>query len=240
MQTVEDKTSQHVRKNQRTKLSKREENFSLNSAEAKRFSKPVSVDGFLSNKECSNILRELDYTLWRPSLAFERQTDGGYQDVMNTTFRVSETAFENWFGNELNLMITKIESRLQEIVAFDPSHLEPWQATSYPRNGHVDFHLDAGYWENDPSGDRVVTFLIYLTTPKKGGSTYFRAFDFDIEAMAGRLVVWNNLFPDGRPDYRMVHSGTPLIQGKKITLVTWVRQRRCRENRLTGASRNRV
>ena len=48
--------------------------------------KPVSLDGFLSNAECQDILRELEFTLWRPSLAYRREPSG-YQNVLNLGFR---------------------------------------------------------------------------------------------------------------------------------------------------------
>jgi len=190
--------------------------------------RPLCLDGFLSNGECSSILRELEFTLWRPSLTYQKQEDGEYRDVLNVPFRVSETAYQEWFSDELNAQLAQIEKRLQTLIDFDSSYLEPWQATSYALNGHFNYHLDAGYWENHFAGDRILTFLIYLTTPKKGGSTHFRALDIDIRAKAGRLVVWNNLFPDGGCDHRMTHSGAPLLEGEKTTLVTWMRQKPCR------------
>jgi hypothetical protein len=187
--------------------------------------RPVCIDAFLSTAECSQILWELQFALWRPSLAYQRQPSGSYQNALNPSFRVSLTAFEQWFTDELKTVITQIESRLQTLFAFEPSHLEEWQATSYAKNGYVDYHLDSGYWEGYFAGERMFTFLIYLTNPTKGGSTHFRALDLDIPGKAGRLVAWHNLFESGTPDHRMIHSGTPLVDGDKTTLVTWVRQK---------------
>lgn len=190
--------------------------------------RPYVLDGFLSNAECSDILRELEFALWRPSLTYQRQNDGQYHDVLNLPFRVSETAFQEWFSSELTDMLERIEKRLQTVVAFELSHLEGWQAISYAPRGHFEYHLDAGYWEGHHAGDRILTFLIYLTTPIKGGSTHFRALEVDVKAKAGRLIIWSNLFLNGFCDHRMIHSGSPLLRGKKTILVTWVRQKSCR------------
>jgi hypothetical protein len=57
--------------------------------------------------------------------------------------------------------------------------------------------LDAGYWDDHYAGDRILTFLLYLRTSLKGGGTYFRALDTYVDARAGRLLVWENLFPNG-------------------------------------------
>lgn len=187
--------------------------------------KPLCRDGFLSLNECAKIIQELEFALWRPSLAFERQTDGRYRNVFNKSFRVSLTAFDYWFSDDLKAMLGDIERRLQSILPFDRAYLEDWQATSYPTRGHVNYHHDSGYWEGYFAGDRQFTFLIYLTTPARGGGTHFRALDTDIQGNAGRLIAWHNLFLDQQVDHRMIHSGVPLLEGEKTTLVTWLRQK---------------
>ena len=110
------------------------------------------------------------------------------------------------------------------LFGVNPDHLEPWQATKYQIGGKFDYHLDAGYWTKHPAGERILTFLIYLTTPQKGGGTRFRALDLYVEANAGRLLVWNNLFSDGNCNHMMIPSFTPLEKGEKITLVSWRRE----------------
>jgi prolyl 4-hydroxylase len=187
--------------------------------------RPFVVDRFLEEQECSEIRKELVFSLWRPSMVREKQEDGAYRDVLSRPVRVSDTAVQQWFSDDVKGALKKIEKRLQQFIPFDPVCLEPWQATNYGSDGFLSYHLDSGYWEDHPAGDRVITFLIYLTTPLKGGGTHFRALDLHIDAVAGRLVIWKNLFPDGRPDHRMLHSGFPLVKGEKIILVTWVRQK---------------
>jgi hypothetical protein len=45
-----------------------------------------------------------------------------------------------------------------------------------------------------------------------------------IRPVQGRLVVWNNLLPDGHCNYAMMHAGLPVKKGVKIILNTWIRQ----------------
>jgi prolyl 4-hydroxylase len=118
-----------------------------------------------------------------------------------------------------------VEDQLARSFELDVADLEWWQATRYPVGGMLGYHLDSGYWDDHYAGDRVATFLLYLTTPLEGGGTHFRALDVLVEAQAGRLLAWNNLFPDGRPNHSMIHAGTPVMAGDKVTLVTWQRQR---------------
>jgi hypothetical protein len=127
---------------------------------------------------------------------YQRQADGSYLNRL-TLFRVSGTAHEEWFSSELKAILRRVEKRLHRLFGADPAHLESWQATNYCRQGKFDYHLDAGYWDDHYAGDRILTFLLYLRTSLKGGGTYFRALDTYVDARAGRLLVWENLFPNG-------------------------------------------
>jgi prolyl 4-hydroxylase len=186
------------------------------------------IDGFLSGEECGNILEELELAPWQPSLTYRKQEDGVYRNELSS-LRVSETAYQDFFTGKLKATMRRIEKRLQKIVELDTSHLEYWQATTYPRKGEFYYHLDSGYWDDHYAGDRRLTFLLYLNTPLKGGGTHFRALDVYVEATAGRLLVWDNLFPSGDCNHRMIHSSVPLLKGKKTTLVTWQRQKKFRD-----------
>ena len=185
------------------------------------------IDHFISEKECSFLLDELSVAFWQPSLTYQKQEDSSYRNVL-TNFRLSETAHQEWFSDDLNELIGIIEQRITSLFPVHAENLEHWQATDYPLNGKFDYHLDAGYWDEHYAGDRIRTFLLYLTTPEDGGGTHFRALDKYIEARAGRLLVWDNLFANGDCSHRMIHSSVPLLKGKKTTLVTWDRQKKYR------------
>jgi len=186
------------------------------------------IDDFITEGECSLLLDELSIAFWQPSLTYQKQEDSSYQNVL-TDFRLSETAHQEWFNEDLNRMISTIDQRIAGHFGVKPRNMEAWQATDYPIGGKFDYHLDAGYWGDHYAGDRILTFLLYLTTPEEGGGTHFRALDKYIEAKAGRLLVWTNLFPNGDCDHRMIHSGVPLLKGRKTTLVSWERQKQFRK-----------
>jgi prolyl 4-hydroxylase len=185
---------------------------------------PVVVDDFISERECERIRTELDFTFWRPSLTYQRQPDDVYRHVLTDT-RVSDTAHQDLFSNDLLGLLAVIEARLSVSFGVEPVLLESWQATRYPIGGKFDYHLDSGYWDDHHAGDRVRTFLIHLATPVAGGGTHFRALDALVDARERRLVVWDDLFPDGSPNHSMIHAGLPVLAGEKLTLVTWQRQR---------------
>jgi prolyl 4-hydroxylase len=189
----------------------------------------LTIDDFLSAEECRWLLYELQFSLWRPSLTYMQQENGVRRDVLSP-LRVSETAQQRFFTDEMQEKTTELETRLQRWVELEACNLESWQATDYPLGGNFYYHMDSGYWDAHYAGDRIYTFLLYLTTPEKGGGTDFRALGRSVEAKAGRLVIWNNLFANGDSNHRMIHSGMPLLKGKKTTLVTWLRQKKFREH----------
>jgi len=160
-------------------------------------------------------------------MTYRKQANGKYMNVL-TGFRVSQTAHQEWFSEDLNKIIGSVEKRLEKLFKLKAPYLEAWQATDYPINGMFDYHLDAGYWNEHYAGDRILTFLLYLTTPIKGGGTHFRALDIYVNAKKGRLLIWENLFKDGNANHRMIHSSVPLQGGKKTTLVSWQRQKKYR------------
>lgn len=191
-------------------------------------------DDFIAPAACARILDELAYTLWRPSLTYLQGEDGTRRDVLSP-LRVSRTAQQAWFGDELQGVLRGLERRLCRRFACERACLENWQATDYPRGGGFYYHLDSGYWDDHYAGDRVLTCLLYLTTPERGGGTHFRARGVQLQARAGRLVVWNNLFDNGDCNHGMVHSSVPLRQGRKTTLVTWLRQKPFRIEALSSS-----
>jgi len=187
----------------------------------------VVIDGFLSPKESRFVREELEVTFWEPSLTYQPQPSGVYENRL-LPFRVSESAQQMWFGDEVIGALDRIEKRLESIFRLEASYLEQWQATRYERQGKFDYHLDAGYWGEHHAGERILTFVLNLETASRGGGTHFRALDIYVEPRAGRLLIWNNLFPSGDADHRMIHSSTPLLRGKKTTLVSWLRQKQFR------------
>ncbi|HEV7993254.1 MAG TPA: 2OG-Fe(II) oxygenase [Gemmatimonadaceae bacterium] len=185
------------------------------------------IDGFLRPEQCAAMLDELDFALWRPSTVAERY-DGAELSVVRRSMRVSESTAEEWFTPALRRMIRAIDARIARLVPRLAARRERWQATRYVRGGRFDYHFDCGHWADEPAGERERTVLLYLDTPRRGGSTHFRELDVDVEARAGRLVVWRNLTPARARDPDMLHAGAPLAAGRKTVLVTWVRQRTLR------------
>lgn len=184
----------------------------------------ICYEDFLSREECRFVADELQTAYWKPSKVIQT-TGSRVGDEIVSPSRTSETAYEQWFSKDLKEFVVCIAQRLSQLTGVRPNHLETWQATKYSLGGKFDYHVDAGYWKGHHAGDRMRTILLYLDTPRKGGGTHFRALDVHVAAKAGRLLIWQNLFENGACNYRLMHSGTPVLKGKKTTLVCWERQK---------------
>lgn len=182
------------------------------------------VDGFLPTGQCASILDELRFAYWQPSTVMT-EFPNRRVCVYLSARRVSESTDECWFTPELRRHIRAIDKRLEALIADFRRRREPWQATRYGRGGKFEYHFDSGASAREKLGDREQTVLIYLDTPRAGGSTHFAILDVEVSARAGRLLTWRNLIDNRTADVDMLHASLPLLRGRKTVLVTWVRQR---------------
>ena len=74
-------------------------------------------------------------------------------------------------------------------------------------------------------GQRVLTFLIYLSEDFEGGETDFPKFDWRYKGKTGDALFFWNVLPNGQPDRRLLHAGLPPTTGEKFLFSQWVRGR---------------
>ncbi len=184
----------------------------------------IVVDNFLKEDECNKILEGIDKDLWLNSKIVREDPEHGYYET-HSTARTNRIYYANFFSSGIKKRISVIENKLHKRFKISEKNFEAWQLSAFKRGEHFGFHLDCGCWEGDLSGEREKTILIYISTPEMGGETYFRALNLYITPLRGRLVIWNNLLPDGNCNHAMIHAGLPVRSGTKITLNTWIRQK---------------
>lgn len=177
-----------------------------------------TLDGFMSAEECARIV-EISARHLRPST-----TTTGAEN-----YRTSSTS-------DLGLLndpyVKKIDEKIACALGIRLAYSEGIQAQRYEAGQEFRQHTD--YFAPGSSeyaryagarGQRTWTFMVYLNEGMKGGGTKFFAIDKVFMPRKGMAVVWNNLLPDGRPNYDTLHSGLPVEEGHKIIITKWFRER---------------
>ncbi|MFD6893259.1 2OG-Fe(II) oxygenase [Rhodococcus sp. NPDC060086] len=180
------------------------------------------VDEFLDAQECACITDDLRYTYWwkSPVIRFDRRSRLVYGQSIG---RTSSTTDETWLGEDSRAFLRTVEHRLAVDFDVSATRFEPWQMSRYRAGERFDEHHDSGFFAGDRWGERCISVLIYLSTSPSGGSTYFPTLGQRFQPVAGRLLAWPNLLPDGSIDPTMRHVACPARRVKTI-LATWVRE----------------
>jgi prolyl 4-hydroxylase len=99
------------------------------------------------------------------------------------------------------------------------------------------------------------SFFVYLVADCKGGETVFpevwrpkapewcgtvrckddwgqEIFRLEVLPKVGTAIYWRNLQPSGAPDAKTLHAGAPVVNGTKIGLNIWTRERKFRNQNL--------
>ena len=168
--------------------------------------------------------QRIEFAFWERSKLYLKDTGGRYQLSIATSGSVQRHR-AGGSASPLRRVVATIDRHISKKIPEVLTHREEWQATKYGKKGRFNYHFDSGYFADEAAGERTYTLLIYLDTPRRGGATRFPHLDIDVKSVAGRLVVWRNLTDEGLRDPDMLHASIPILEGRKTTLVTWVRQR---------------
>ncbi|ODN01935.1 Prolyl 4-hydroxylase subunit alpha-2 [Orchesella cincta] len=138
------------------------------------------------------------------------------------------TAAYAWFEDN-DIPYTPISKMVEfitglNVVGSDAS--EALQVAAYAFGGHVEPHFDSvpkgpeDPFEN-PRGDRVTTFLVYLNEVEKGGRTAFPLLGFYVKPVKNSAVLWYTNLKNGDVDERTIHAACPVIAGQKWIATKW-------------------
>lgn len=174
---------------------------------------------FIDQPACTALIKMIDARR-RPSEVNDDQGD--------PTYRTSETCDLD----PAEPLVASLLHRIAGLLSLDPAHGEPMQGQRYAVGQQFKAHTD--YFEPDgadfrkycaKTGQRTWTAMIYLNEPLAGGATRFRQINKTFHPETGKLLCWNNLLPDGRPNFATLHQGMPVRQGLKYVITQWFRER---------------
>lgn len=142
--------------------------------------------------------------------------------------------FRTSFSCDLNPhddKVKSIDSKISNLLGVLPGYSEVIQGQRYDvgqqfKEHHDFFHTTQDYWEKERTngGQRSWTAMVYLNDDLEGGTTEFFKAKVGVRPLAGMLVTWNNMRPDGAPNNFSLHSGKPVTKGRKYIITKWFRQ----------------
>jgi prolyl 4-hydroxylase len=176
------------------------------------------VRDFLDRATCAALIQRIDAKR-RPSEISD--------DVGIAEFRTSETCDLDW----RDPVVGEVDRKIADLLGLELAASEPLQGQRYAPGQEFKPHTDTfepgGYdflVHTADSGQRTWTAMIYLNEPDEGGATRFKTIGKTIQPAIGKLLAWNNLLPDGRPNPATLHQGMKVRRGTKYVLTKWFRE----------------
>ena len=177
---------------------------------------------FLTDYECKELINCINHSTRKSTLANDKD------EIVTSDYRTSETADLHYFPADL---IFNIDNKLEDLTELDPFLGEAMQAQKYTPGQYYKEH-----WDFFPPrekkqhkvycewmGQRTWTTMMYLNNVEEGGETYFKHLNLKIKPEPGLLLAWNNLYRDGKPNYKTMHEALPPIKGDKYVITKWWR-----------------
>lgn len=176
------------------------------------------VREFLGPSECAAICELIDQER-RPSTI----ADSNGQEA----FRTSETCDLD----DNHPLVSSVNNTLSELTGIPEGLGEPIQGQRYAVGQEFKPHTDTfnpggpDFYEHCADmGQRTWTAMLFLNEPEAGGATRFKTLKKNFQPETGKLLLWNNLKPDGRPNNSTLHQGMPVRKGTKYIITKWYRQ----------------
>ena len=185
--------------------------------------------GFLTPEECDALKEIAKRFKFEDSSLYTGLETG---DAIDTTQRQSK---QTWLKDEDDALVAEISERVAGITGYPVSHQEQLQVVQYGVGGKYDPHYDACNENpkercdrlNGRSGQRVLTFLIYLNdgSEMEGGGTRFPNIGKTVFPEKGKGILFENVYAGTEQVIpQSLHGGDPVIKGEKWIANKWIHQ----------------
>jgi hypothetical protein len=180
---------------------------------------------FLNRRVCEWMIERARGKLTR-ALVYDVVSQSDVADGSRTN---SYAVFNNMEADLVHLMV---QARISRACGQPVGHMEASTVLHYAvgesiRN-HYDF-VDPGKPEYAEevrrSGQRVLTFLIYLNADYQGGETVFPKLGVSLRGQEGEGMYFVNALENRQADLRTLHSGRPPTAGEKWVFSQFIRDR---------------
>ncbi|KAK4299461.1 hypothetical protein Pmani_028247 [Petrolisthes manimaculis] len=136
-----------------------------------------------------------------------------YDKIVQIQVRVSHTS---WLDPPDHPLIARLNARFSHITGLD---MQPGEGLRKAAEG---FQVSkcVPVWKPGCSplylpGDRIATFMVYLSDVSAGGRTGFPKAGVSVVPKAGSAVFWYNLKRNGEVNWNTKHCGCPVLLGNK-------------------------
>lgn len=144
--------------------------------------------------------------------------------------------FSAFFREDKDPVVAQINNRIGHVTNLNIKAAEDLQLANYGIAGHYDPHYDHFRTLMDVNdthrqtmhrdmGDRIATFLLYLSDVDAGGATVFPKINLTLYPQKGSAAFWFNLHRDGLGDDDTLHAGCPVLSGVKWISNKWIREK---------------
>ncbi|XP_023647426.2 prolyl 4-hydroxylase subunit alpha-2-like [Paramormyrops kingsleyae] len=164
--------------------------------------------------------------LAKPKLARATIRDpvSGVLTVAN--YRVSKSA---WLEYKVDPVIARVTRRIADVTGLSLETAESLQVANYGIGGQYEPHYDFSRRPFDSDlkieGNRLATYLNYLSDVEAGGATVFTDIGVALRPRQGTAVFWHNLHRSGKGDLRTRHAACPVLLGNKWVANMWIHER---------------
>jgi prolyl 4-hydroxylase len=186
----------------------------------------VLLGNVLSDEECEALTTYCEPRLARSSVVADA--------AGNVREHQSRTSRDVTLMRGETAIVARIEARLAALAQWPAERSEGLQVLRYGAAEEYRPHFD---WI-DPSlpglskfleagGQRLGTFVLYLSNVEAGGGTSFPAVGLEVMPKKGGAVFFVNTDSQHVPDQLTLHAGSPVVRGVKFVANKWLRQREC-------------
>ncbi|RXG58866.1 Prolyl 4-hydroxylase subunit alpha-1 [Armadillidium vulgare] len=159
-------------------------------------------------------------------------------ELETASYRISKSA---WLTSDESSYVANVNKRMEEITGLDLDTAEELQVANYGIGGHYEPHFDFARVSGENSnkfireekdafkslgtGNRIATFLFYMTDVEAGGATVFPRLELSLKPIKGAAAFWYNLYPNGEGDHLTRHAACPVLVGQKWVSNKWIHER---------------
>ncbi|WP_395647150.1 2OG-Fe(II) oxygenase [Terricaulis sp.] len=179
-------------------------------------------EGFATPQECDWLI-ERARPLLGPAQVYQ---DASAELTQHEGRSNSEASFD---FEAADVVLAMIYDRIARASGVPIEHFEVGKLLHYKPGEtfarHTDFLETGGPMDEEIAarGQRVATFLTYLSDDYDAGETEFTDAGFKFKARKGDALMFLNVDSEGRPDPMSMHAGTPPTRGEKWVLSLWLR-----------------